>query len=141
MINDISGKLIQLFNSYPDVTKDELASLYDENAVFEDPVTRVQGLCNINTYFQKLYRGVTSCHFDCIDEDHTDSHAVISWIMTIRHRALNRGKPVTVHGCSLITCHDKIISHRDYFDLGEMLYENISVLGSVIRYIKNRIHK
>jgi hypothetical protein len=28
--------------------------------------------------------------------------------------------------------------HRDYFDAGEMLYENLPVVGRVIRWIKDQ---
>jgi len=33
----------------------------------------------------------------------------------------------------------KVISHRDYFDLGEMLYEHIPLLGGVIKSIVGEI--
>jgi hypothetical protein len=29
--------------------------------------------------------------------------------------------------------------HRDYFDLGEFVYERIPVLNSVVKFIKNRM--
>ncbi|HGP4674712.1 TPA: nuclear transport factor 2 family protein, partial [Vibrio cholerae O1] len=33
----------------------------------------------------------------------------------------------------------KVTYHRDYFDMGEMLYEQLPVLGQVIRAIKRRL--
>ena len=32
----------------------------------------------------------------------------------------------------------KIINHRDYFDVGAMLYRHIPVLGSAVKYIDKR---
>jgi len=34
-----------------------------------------------------------------------------------------------------------VIYHRDYFDMGAFVYENIPVLGSVVRYTKKRLSK
>jgi hypothetical protein len=33
---------------------------------------------------------------------------------------------------------DKVVYHRDYLDLGAMLYEQLPLLGRVIRSLKNR---
>jgi hypothetical protein len=34
---------------------------------------------------------------------------------------------------------EKIIFHRDYFDAGAMLYEQIPLLGRVIKWVKQKI--
>jgi hypothetical protein len=62
--------------------------------------------------------------------------------MKLKHPKLNGGQPVEVNGVSQICFSgDRVIYHRDYFDLGEMLYENIPLLGVVIRNIKQRLGK
>jgi hypothetical protein len=62
--------------------------------------------------------------------------------MKLKHPKLNGGQPVEVNGVSQIRFSgDRVIYHRDYFDLGEMLYENIPLLGVVIRNIKQRLGK
>jgi limonene-1,2-epoxide hydrolase len=42
-------------------------------------------------------------------------------------------KNVKASGISELTIEEKIIRQRDYFDVGELFYENIPVLGSIIR--------
>ena len=58
--------------------------------------------------------------------------------MHLRHRALKRGKPVIVNGLSQLTCGDRIFYHRDYFDAGQLLYEQVPLLGAVNRWLKRR---
>lgn len=42
-------------------------------------------------------------------------------------------------GTSLLTFEQKVIKHRDFFDLEELIYKNILILGSVIFFLKKRI--
>jgi len=60
--------------------------------------------------------------------------------MTYQHPSLNKGQPIKVEGASkLVVQDDRIISHRDYFDAGNLLYEHIPVLKNVIRFLKRRM--
>ena len=62
--------------------------------------------------------------------------------MTYVHQHLNSGEAITVQGHSLIMGdNDKVVYHRDYIDLGQMLYENVPVLGAIIRWLKRRINQ
>ncbi len=36
---------------------------------------------------------------------------------------------------------DSIIYHKDYYDLGEMVYEHVPILGFVIKKIKGKLAK
>ena len=59
--------------------------------------------------------------------------------MLLQHPKLNSGKIFSVPGVSIIRYEDKIYSHRDYFDLGAMLYEQLPLLGGLIRMIKRKL--
>ncbi|MEL7287824.1 MAG: nuclear transport factor 2 family protein, partial [Pseudomonadota bacterium] len=62
------------------------------------------------------------------------------WTMDLQHPKLQKGAPISVNGVSHLKFRDgQVIYHRDYFDLGEMLYENLPLLGSVVRTIKQRL--
>jgi len=39
----------------------------------------------------------------------------------------------------VLTVEDKIVEHRDYFDAGELFYENVPILGGIIRTLKKKI--
>ena len=41
-------------------------------------------------------------------------------------------------GISRLTIAEgRVLHHRDYFDAGELLYENLPLLGSAIRLVRN----
>ena len=58
--------------------------------------------------------------------------------MSFTHPKLAGGKAIIVDGATDLRFDEKITYHRDYIDMGQMLYEHIPVLGSAIRYIKKQ---
>jgi hypothetical protein len=61
--------------------------------------------------------------------------------MTYSHPKLNKGQQIQVDGMSQLKFDDKIYAHRDYFDLGQMLYEQVPFLGGLIGLLKKRAAK
>ena len=115
---------------------DRLDELYTHDVVFEDPFHRLEGLDSLKRYFGHLYRGVDSCQFDFSGRLESEQQIALAWRMHLR--LTRRPKElITVNGSSFLTVRDgKISRHRDYFDAGELVYERVPLLGSVIRRIK-----
>jgi limonene-1,2-epoxide hydrolase len=128
---------------YSQLSKDNLQSLsdiYHQEVIFEDSAHTINGWANLKRYFENLYQNVNSCDFDIHSEHQADGCGFLVWTMHLSHPKLKGGQPVAVKGVSHVKFADgKVIHHRDYFDMGEMLYENLPVLGSVIRTIKQRL--
>lgn len=128
---------------YQQLNKDNLHLLeevYHQDVVFEDAAHRLEGWDELQRYFDSLYLNVDLCQFDIKSQLQQDDVGFITWTMSLKHPKLQHGHTIYVNGVShLKFSHQKVIYHRDYFDLGEMLYENIPVLGSVIRTIKRRL--
>jgi len=121
---------------------DLLATIYHEQVTFIDPIHKVEGFKDLYQYFASLYQNLSSCDFVIDDVIWQDSQASIFWTMTYQHPKLNKGKNVTVLGTSNIKGQDdKVIYHRDYLDLGAMLYEQLPVLGKLTKWIKNNAAK
>jgi hypothetical protein len=114
-----------------------LDSIYHKDITFEDPIHRVEGLKNLHHYFENLYQNLTSCEFVINEVIVQGSNAAIYWKMIYQHPKLNKGRSVTVFGNSQLKAEqNQVIYHRDYIDLGAMLYEQLPVLGKLIRWIK-----
>jgi len=130
------------FNGLNKNTVDKLDEYYDKDAVFQDPVSRNEGIEKIKRYYAHQYENVKSIRFDfssIIREGDTQSAV---WVMKVEHPAINNGKEFTLDGHSLIRFNlqtGKVVFHRDYFDMGEFVYEKIPVLGSIIRFVKNKM--
>lgn len=128
---------------YQNLTKHNLVSLetvYHKDIKFEDPLHKVEGLDNFITYFENLYTNVISCSFDINHTIQTNNEAGVYWEMRYQHPKLKSGKTISVTGHSHLKIQNgKIIYHRDYLDAGSMLYEQIPLLGTAVRFIKKRI--
>ncbi|ENJ7185291.1 nuclear transport factor 2 family protein [Vibrio fluvialis] len=116
-----------------------LQDIYHQDIVFEDAAHRIEGFISLSDYFANLYQNVERCDFTIHEQHQSQSNAFLTWTMHLQHPKLGNGKLVNVQGVSHLRFQDgKVIYHRDYFDLGEMLYEQLPLLGSVIRSIKRR---
>jgi len=116
-----------------------LESIYDKDITFIDPIHQIQGLDALQQYFQGLYQNLSSCHFEIDNVISQPNQAAIYWQMTYQHPKLNKGQLVSVYGSSQLMAKDgKVIYHRDFLDLGSMLYEQLPLLGKIIQWIKKR---
>ncbi|WP_434361504.1 nuclear transport factor 2 family protein [Parasalinivibrio latis] len=125
---------------YEHLHKDNLVGIkdvYDPDVVFQDPAHQIVGLPPLLKYFEALYENLDACTFTITDTIGDDKQAFVRWTMLLSHPKLDGGKPRTVHGCTQLRFNEgKVSYHRDFFDLGEMIYEAIPVLGSVVKRIK-----
>ncbi len=130
--------------NFNNLTKDNLDILndfYDEKVNFVDPVRSVKGLKQLKKYYSHAYANVISISFNFHEINHQDDLYFAKWTMNLQAKGLNLNKPFPVEGLSVIQFTDanKVIYHRDYLDLGSMVYENIPVLGSLIKLIKKKL--
>ncbi|MGF1776508.1 nuclear transport factor 2 family protein [Vibrio nomapromontoriensis] len=135
-INDVS----RLYQQLDKQSLYLLEGVYHDSVVFEDPAHTVVGKTSLVAYFHALYANVIRCEFDIEQQQQLESQGFLTWTMNLQHPKLNRGQPISVKGASHIQFENGlVIYHRDYFDLGEMLYEHIVVLGGLIKGIKKRL--
>jgi hypothetical protein len=116
-----------------------LETIYHNEVTFIDPIHELEGFDNLFQYFQDLYENLLSCEFVINNVIAQEDQAAIYWTMSYQHPKLNKGNVINVTGSSHIKGHeDKVIYHRDYLDLGSMLYEQLPFLGKLIKLIKNK---
>jgi len=114
---------------------------YANDIEFIDPLGEVNGIDNIIKYYKNLYENVVSIKFETVNEFERGEESVFVWQMHLVHKKVGSGAPILVEGVSVFRFENgKAVYHRDYFDLGTMIYEKIPVLGSLIRWIKEKAH-
>lgn len=120
---------------------DLVDQFYAADTVFQDPIHRVVGAKSVKEYYKALYSNVKSIRFEYGKGIESGSTVSLEWKMFLVTDAIANGQEITVDGVSLIKFNKegKAIEHRDYFDMGEFIYERVPVLGSIIRYIKKRM--
>ena len=127
---------------YKEFNQDSIAGLdriYDQNAVFEDPIGKVEGLNDLKHHFSKMMSNVSYCRFSITDVVANAGQAFITWTMRFAHPKLNGHKEITVSGVSEIKFDERITYHRDYFDVGSMFYEQVPILKTIIQALKKRL--
>jgi len=145
LMSERQERIERVFN---DLRVDNLSILddfYHPDIAFHDPVGNLKGLKDMKSYYVGMYENVKDIRFDFSDHVIQENTFSSFWDMTFQAEGLNSGEPITIQGISRIEFDpdtDLVIYHRDYFDMGSMVYEHIPVIGAMIRYIKGRFeHK
>jgi limonene-1,2-epoxide hydrolase len=138
-VTDTLEQFTRLFNELSSVNIHEIRQVYSDDVVFQDPFSRVEGIDALADYFTSAYANVISCSFDFGEPVINGRDVCIPWIMRLRHKRIRNGHQVNVDGISQLRIGDgRVSSHRDYFDVGQLLYENLPFLGKAIRWIRNQ---
>ncbi|MBD3642444.1 MAG: nuclear transport factor 2 family protein [Marinobacter sp.] len=128
-----------LFNELDKGNLNKLQEVYSENIRFQDPFGQVAGLDELTHYFAGAYRNVISCRFEFGSAVTNGSSVALPWVMKLRHKRIRGGREISVDGISHLEIEDGRVSfHRDYFDAGQLLYENLPALGRIVRWIKGQ---
>ncbi len=132
---------LDTFNQLDKTSLNLLDTLYHSEICFIDPAHTLEGLPALKRYFTSLYDNVRSIRFAFDARMQSGNQAFVTWTMEISHPRLAKGQPVTVDGCSHLTFapDGRVIRHRDYFDLGAMIYEHLPLMGGLIRTVKKRL--
>lgn len=139
----LESALERFLDTYQQLNRDNLELLdeiYSPDVHFSDPAHSLNGLSALRDYFAELYANVEQVTFD-FSEPHVGGDQVsVQWVMRLRHPRLNRGAEVEVPGVSCLHFVDdgRVDQHRDYFDLGLLLYEQLPLLGPLVRAVKRR---
>ena len=134
--------LYNFCNYYEELTiekVDGLNEIYDTNAYFIDPVHEINGLDSIKRYFQSLLVNISYCRFNIEQLIEQEDQAFLTWEMNFSHPKLSSGRAIKVQGVSQLKFNRLITFHRDYYDLGEMIYEQIPILKSLIKKVKGNL--
>jgi limonene-1,2-epoxide hydrolase len=131
---------------------EQLADIYSSDVIFIDPIAAHSGITSVKKYFTKLLKNAKHCTFtihsiekieasesETPNEREREAH-LVTWKMIFTTSGIKKGRPIFVDGITQLKIQDdKIIFHRDYYDLGQMVYENIPLLGRIIKRIKRTL--
>ncbi|TQV73591.1 nuclear transport factor 2 family protein [Aliikangiella marina] len=137
----ILDKFKKLYHDLDSSNIDIIESVYAADIEFTDPFHRVDGLQALKEYFQGMYSNVKAISFEFGESIAEGNTYFIHWVMKLSHPKLNGGKEITVPGATYLKVNEsqQVIFHRDYFDAGVMLYEQLPVLGGLVKLIKRRL--
>lgn len=133
-------RFVDFFNGLTKDGLDKITQIYAPDIHFIDPVHEIHGISALKHYLAHGYERLSFAEFvpqqGCI----VSQQGFLSWQMQLQHPAIAKGKLITVKGCSELRFKDeKIIYHRDYYDLTEMVYQHLPLISGVTKFIKSKM--
>ncbi|MCE2722841.1 MAG: nuclear transport factor 2 family protein [Burkholderiales bacterium] len=134
-------RFVSYWNNLTAADVARLEEFYTENAVFQDPFNKVQGHAAIKHIFDDMFVRLIDPKFVITETIEQDNRVLLVWDFSFRIKSLKPDLKRTIHGTSLIrfAADGRALSHRDYWDAAGELYEQLPVIGSVMRALKRRM--
>lgn len=132
-----AAAVVRLFEQLQPADVARLDEFYGEHAFFKDPFNEVHDLAGIQRIFAHMFEALEAPRFRILDVLVQGDQAFISWDFLFGRR----GRQCSIHGSSHLrfASDGRVAYHRDYWDAGEQLYEQIPLLGGLLRLIKRRL--
>lgn len=140
-----SKQLEQLQNFYADMHTNDFSAidtLYHRDIVFKDAVQKVEGCDALKAYFTHGLGKAEQCLFNFEQVSQTGNNAFLVWEMRLKHPSIGGGKEIIVPGATWVQFDDDtglINLHRDFCDLGAMVYEHLPVIGFLVRKVRQHL--
>lgn len=124
----------------PQTSLQEYGVFFDKNSLFSDPFQSVEGLVPIYAIFENMYKTLHQPRF-VVDEVVSQGEvAYLKWRFIYGRSAKGREESFSGVSRVLFSPSAKVKSHEDFWDAASNVYEKFPLLGSLLRFIKHKIH-
>jgi ketosteroid isomerase-like protein len=122
-----------------------IAQLYTADAQFKDPFNEVQGVPPIERIFSHMFDTLEAPRFVITSQVLQGTQGFVTWDFLFVMPRMNSGQTQTIRGATHFVFRQedgawRVAIHRDYWDAAEELYEKLPVVGSLMRWLKNRVN-
>ena len=118
-------------------TLDNIVSYYDENVFFKDPFNEFNGREKLKNLFIHMFVTLKNPHFVFIDNIENSEGVFLTWDFIFSYKE----NSFKIHGSSHLKLNDaeKIVYHRDYWDVGEELLLKIPLIKSLYGLFQSKL--
>ncbi len=115
----------------------DLGQIYSPDARFIDPFNEVNGLPAIRRVFEHMFEAVHRPRFEVLESLSEGDSSFLLWHFIFGPD----GRETTVLGGSHLRYgpDGRIAFHRDHWDPAHELYEQVPVLGRLMRWLRKRL--
>lgn len=133
-------RIVHYFETLQPQSLTQLGSIYHAQAQFKDPFQQVQGLAAIERIYQHMFSALASPRFVIQHRLGDAQQCFLTWDFCFAVQRGSRRWDIVIHGSThlLLDAQGLITHHRDYWDAAEELYEKLPVLGSLMRWLKQK---
>ena len=139
-IEDAAKAYADFFESISqDTPVEAYADIFDSKICFEDPFQKVIGIEKVYKVFEHMFQSLYAPRFIVNEIVCVKQIAYLRWTFTYQRSYKHPIEKFT--GVSRVQFLEdgKVLSHVDYWDAAENIYEKIPLLGFIMRLIKKRI--
>ncbi|MEQ1517298.1 MAG: nuclear transport factor 2 family protein [Usitatibacteraceae bacterium] len=141
-------RLAEYWQTLTPATLDAIATVYAEDAYFRDPFNEVTGIEKIRHIFADMFVRLDEPRFTILETiEQLNGNAgegvrgaFMIWDFTFRIKTLKPELVRKIHGTSHIrfAADGRVQYHCDYWDAAGELYEQLPIVGALMRYLKKR---
>lgn len=126
-------------NLNQEISVEAFRSIYDDAVVFKDPFNEVKGVEAVHKIFAHMYDNLKKPRFVITEYIGTQDTAYVKWDFMFTFKG--EKKEECFEGVSRLTLNaqGRVISHTDYWDAAENIYEHLPLLGALLRFVKRKI--
>ena len=138
--HDHVNNIVTYFETLTEESVSRLPEYYIEDAYFKDPFNEVHGVKHIQRIFAHMYTALDKPRFVITSKIVEDNTCFLVWDFKFYMKNYDKTEEKTIRGGShlVLNSEGNIISHRDYWDAAEELYEKLPVVGAMMRWLKKR---
>lgn len=117
-----------------------LVAYYTEDAYFRDPFNEVRGLAAITGILDEMFARLHAPRFHITETVSESGSAFLVWDFTFRMKPFRPEVTRNIHGSTHIrfAADGRVNYHRDYWDAASEFYEQLPLIGSVLRHLRRR---
>jgi len=113
--------------------------IYDDKVTFKDPFNEVEGIASVYEIFAHMYHNLDNPRFVINEYMDKNNVAYVKWEFIFAFKGEKKEHRFEGVSRLIVNDEDKVISHTDYWDAAEHMYEKMPIVGSLIRFIKRKI--
>lgn len=117
-----------------------MAAVYTEDITFRDPFNDVKGHAALTHICVDMFERLDGVKFTILETIEESDRAFLVWDFHFRIKTLKPDLVRCIHGGSHLKFapDGRVFAHRDYWDAAGELYEQLPVVGALMRFLKKR---
>jgi steroid delta-isomerase len=130
-------RVVRFYETLSPASLAGIGEVYAADAHFRDPFNDVRGLAAIEAVFADMFERARDPRFRVTGTLQQGDEAFVTWDF---HFGTGR-RELVVQGCSQLRfdAQGRVDRHRDYWDVAGELYEQLPVLGALMRALRRRL--
>lgn len=139
-MSDALTRYIAFWEQLTPASAEQLSTVFADNARFCDPHNDVRGHAEIARIFDHLFKACHAPQFRVQDSAASGERAYLHWEFTFTSKG-GRARNWRITGMSRVVFNDEglVLEHVDHWDPARQIYEQIPVLGAVMRSLRRHL--